>query len=179
MKDFLEWGCAVFPTFRLWDMFLLAASIMLQNIRAERNGIWSMYLSSVRSMLPFFFVTNRNNYSRWTPIYLLDMLNLPSKVESRFKAGFFAIRQKAGSFNGVWSDMATEKTIIKDSKSNGGIVGLARKKSALIRWTITRHIVGHFSAAMKVRSASMKWDEQQVADLISHLQENIINPFDI
>jgi hypothetical protein len=42
------------------------------------------------------------------------MLNLPSKVESRFKAGFFAIRQKAGSFNGVWSDMATDKTIIKE-----------------------------------------------------------------
>ena len=81
-----------------------------------------MHLSSVRSMLPFFFVTNMNNYSRWAPIYLLDMLNLPSEVESRFKAGIFAIRQKAGSFNGVWSDMATEKTIIKDSKSNGGIV---------------------------------------------------------
>jgi hypothetical protein len=48
-----------------------------------------MYLSSVRSMLPFFFVTNRNNYARWTPIYLLDMLNLPSEVESRFNAGFF------------------------------------------------------------------------------------------
>ena len=124
-------------------------------------------------------MTNRNNYSRWTPIYLLCKLNLPSEVESRFKAGFFAIRQKAGSFNGVWSDMTTEKTISKDSKSNGGIVGLTRKKSALIRWNITRHIVGHFRAAMKVRSASMKRDEQQVADLISHLQEKMINPFDI
>ena len=29
------------------------------------------------------------------------------------------------------------------------------------------------------RSASMKRDEQQVADLISHLQEKMINPFDI
>ena len=47
-------------------------------------------------------------------------INLPSEVESRFKAGFFAIQQKAGSFNGVWSEMATEKTIIKDCKSNGG-----------------------------------------------------------
>jgi hypothetical protein len=64
MKDFREWGCAVSPTFRLWDMFLLAASIMLQNIRAERNGIWSMHLSSVRSMLPFLFVTNMNNHFR-------------------------------------------------------------------------------------------------------------------
>jgi hypothetical protein len=56
--------------------------------------------------------------------------------------------------------MATEKTIIKDSKSNGGIVGLARKKSALIRWTITRHIVGHFSAVMKVRSGLLTADDE-------------------
>ena len=87
-------------------------------------------------------------------------INLPSEDESRFKTGFFAIRQKAGSFNGLWSDMATEKTIIKDSKSNGGIVGLTRKKSALIRWNITRHIVGHFSAAMKVRSGLVTADDE-------------------
>jgi hypothetical protein len=137
MKDVCEWGYDVFPTIKCWDMFLLAASIMLQNIRAERNGIWSMHLSSVRSMLPFCCVTNRNNYSRWTSIYLLDMPNLPSEVESRFKAGIIAIRQKVGSFNGVWSGMATEKAIIKHSKRNGGIVGLTRKKYALIRWNIT------------------------------------------
>ena len=29
------------------------------------------------------------------------------------------------------------------------------------------------------RSASMKWDEQSVTDLISHLQKKMINPFDI
>ena len=141
-----------------------------------------------------FFVTNRNNYSRWIPIYPLDMLNLPLEVESRFNAGFFSIRQKAGLFNEVWNDIAKEKTIIKDSKSNSVIVGITRKKSALITWNITRHIVGHFSAAMKVRSelvivddetrdenisATMRRDEQQVTDLISNLQEKMINPFDI
>ena len=55
--------------------------------------------------------------------------------------------------------MATEKTIIKDSKSNSGI-GLTRKKSALIRWNITRHIMGHFSAAMKVRSGLVTTDDE-------------------
>jgi hypothetical protein len=53
---------------------------------------------------------------------------LHSMRTSRFKAGFFAIRQKAGSFNGVWSDMATEKTVIKNSKSNGGIARCASNK---------------------------------------------------
>jgi hypothetical protein len=64
MKDFREWGCAVSPTFKFWDMFLLAASNMLQNIRAEINGVWSMHLSSVRSMLPFFFGETAHPHSR-------------------------------------------------------------------------------------------------------------------
>jgi hypothetical protein len=36
-------------------------------------------------------------------------------------------------FNGIWSDMGTEKTIIKDSKGSGGIVGITNQKSALAR----------------------------------------------
>jgi hypothetical protein len=35
--------------------------------------------------------------------------------------GEFSIRQTSVSFNGIWSDMGTEKTIIKDSKGSGGI----------------------------------------------------------
>jgi hypothetical protein len=34
---------------------------------------------------------------------------------------------------GIWSDKGTEKTIIKDSKSSGGIVGITNQKSALVR----------------------------------------------
>jgi hypothetical protein len=35
------------------------------------------------------------------------------------------------SFNGIWSDMGTEKAIMKDSKGSGGIVGITNQKSAL------------------------------------------------
>lgn len=133
-------------------MFLSATEVMLQNIRAEREGLWSMHIQSVCNMLPFFFITNRSNYSRWTPVYILDMLDIPVEIKAAFDAGEFAICQKTGIFNGVWSDMATEKTIIKDSKGNGGIVGLTRKKSALVRWTLTRHVLSIFGSEMQERS---------------------------
>ena len=48
--------------------------------------------------------------------------------------------------------MATEKNIIKESKGIVGIVELTRKKSTLIRWTLTRHFLGHFSSEMRDRS---------------------------
>jgi hypothetical protein len=167
---------------------------MLQNIRAEREGLWSLHLQSVCNMLPYFFITNRTNYSRWTPVYILDMLNIPNEVKLAFDSGEFAIHQKTGTFNGIWSDMATEKTFIKESKGNGGIVGLTRKKSALIRWTLTLHVLGHFSSEMRDRSdlateieasheetkpAAMKRDEQQVNDLIDHIRNKMTDPFDV
>jgi hypothetical protein len=52
----------------------------------------------------------------------LDMLELPAQIKSAFEKGEFSIRQTSGSFNGIWSDMGTEKTIIKDPKGSGGIV---------------------------------------------------------
>ena len=89
--------------------------------------------------------------------------------------------------------MATEKTAIKNAKGDGGIVGLTRKKPALIRWTLTRHIAAQDSAAVKTRSGitssdnsvhqqekatSMKQDEDHVMALISHLKNNMTDPFD-
>ncbi|CAC5356829.1 unnamed protein product [Mytilus coruscus] len=195
MNEFREW-VSFSPTFRYWDMLLQALEIMLINIRAERNGLWSVHLHSIFSMLPYFFVANKNNYSRWSPVYLLDMLNLPTEAEGLFSMGFFSVRQKVGSMSlhGVWSDMATEKTVIKDSKGDGGIVGLTRKKALLIRWNLTRHVLSQITSAMRARvclvqvndqchdeakPAAMKRDEKHVQDLIVYITENMTNPFDV
>jgi hypothetical protein len=37
-------------TFRFWDMFLTAIEIMLQNIRSEREGLWTAHLISVSAI---------------------------------------------------------------------------------------------------------------------------------
>jgi hypothetical protein len=67
------------------------------------------------------------------PVYILDMLELPAEIKSAFEKGEFSIRQTCGNFNGIWSDKGTEKTIIKDSKGSGGIVGITNQKSALVK----------------------------------------------
>ena len=58
-EEFRKWGSSASPTFKYWDMFLRAVEILLQNIRSERNGSWSLHLSSTAAMLPYIFVTNR------------------------------------------------------------------------------------------------------------------------
>ena len=109
---FRQWGCDASPTFKYWDMFLVAVQIMLSNLRAERERDWSAHLMSSSKMLPYFFITNCTNYSRWMPVYILDMLDLSAEIKSAFEKGEFFIRQTSGSFNGNWSDMDTEKNII-------------------------------------------------------------------
>jgi hypothetical protein len=46
------------------------------------------------------------------------MLELPVEIKSAFEKGEFSIRQTSGSFNGIWSDMGTEKTIVKYRRNN-------------------------------------------------------------
>ena len=57
----------------------------------------------------------------------------------------------AGYFNGIWSDMAVESTIIRDAKGTGGVVGLTRKEPALVRWMLTRHHLAEYSSALHER----------------------------
>jgi hypothetical protein len=41
--------------------------------------------------------------------------------------------------------MALEQSINRDCKSSSGVVGFTQKPSALLRWMITRHIVGSYA----------------------------------
>jgi hypothetical protein len=41
--------------------------------------------------------------------FCMDMLELLAEIKSAFEKGEFSIRQTSGSFNGIWSDMGTEK----------------------------------------------------------------------
>jgi hypothetical protein len=60
--------------------------------------------------------------------------------------------------------MATEKTVIRDSKGSGGIVNITRQKSTLIRWSLTRHVLAGFSSEMKEKSGFTSVSEHTVHD---------------
>jgi hypothetical protein len=48
--------------------------------------------------------------------------------------------------------MTTEKTIIRDSKGTGDIVGFTTQKFALLRWMFTRYILSMYASEMRCRS---------------------------
>ncbi|CAC5409823.1 unnamed protein product [Mytilus coruscus] len=119
------------------------------------------------------------------------MLELPADIKPAFKQGGFSIRQTSGTFNSIWSDMSTEKTIIKDSKGSGGIVGIINQKSALVRWThflaslinATNERAGFTSRSEnsheEINQTALKRDEEQVHAIVNHLNTPKTDPFDI
>jgi hypothetical protein len=85
--QFRKFGYTTSPTFKYCDLFLKVTEILILNIRSERQGSWNMHLSSIASMLPYLFIANRVNYSRYLPVYILDMLDLHQDVKSAFESG--------------------------------------------------------------------------------------------
>ena len=85
------------------------------------------------------------NYSRWLPVYIMDMRHLQEKalnVYNEFLRGNHTVsRSMSQSFNQVWADMASEQTINLDTKTKGGIqlIGIMQKPSAFQKWFLTVH----------------------------------------
>ena len=47
------------PTFALWLNYIQMAEVLLMFLRATRENNWDLHFSAVRSMLPWFFATER------------------------------------------------------------------------------------------------------------------------
>ena len=63
------------------------------------------------------------------------MSRIPLDIKAAFEDENFSSWEFLEASNGIWSDM----TVNKNAKGDGGIVGLKRKKPALIRLTLTHH----------------------------------------
>lgn len=65
-------------TFAYWSTYLEMIQLLLLFIRATRTSNWELHLSALRSMIPWFFATDRINYARYAPCYWLEMISLGS-----------------------------------------------------------------------------------------------------
>ncbi|CAG2244632.1 unnamed protein product [Mytilus edulis] len=117
------------------------------------------------------------------------LADVPKHLWSRMKEANLQFESSACSGNSQPVDNLTETFT-----QYWGIANIAGQKSALIRWSLSRHVVADFASTMRVQSgikseadhmhgqtqkAVMKRDEEHVRTLINHLTERMTNPFDI
>jgi hypothetical protein len=73
---FIEKQCEENPLFAFWSKYIEMVQLLLLYIRATRTSDWTLHLSSLRFMIPWFFATDRVNYSHYAPCYWLEMMCL-------------------------------------------------------------------------------------------------------
>lgn len=197
--QFKNEACLQSQLFQYWNSYINMVQILLRFIRSEREGDWNLHLESVAEMMPHFFAMDRTNYSRWLPVYLGDMNQLDvtaPEVHREFLQEGHSVSRSCHPFNQVWTDMALEQSVNRDSKTKGGIVGISQKADALERWFLTAHeraaittatkaMCGHrgtdeHSTPHKEAGASrIKRDENDVRKVIQTLQSKMTNPFEL
>ena len=75
-NDFDEFNrkcCQENPTFAFWSVYIEMVEVLLLYIRATRTSDRALHLSALRSMIPWFFITDRINCARYSPCYWLEM----------------------------------------------------------------------------------------------------------
>jgi len=97
-----------------------------------------MYLDSLTELVQWFFALDHTNYSRWIPVHLRDMAELPQthpQVYKQFIDGHFTVRKTKWVLSSIPIGQAHEQNIAH-IKGNGGAVDLTEDPSALRRWMI-------------------------------------------
>ena len=131
------------PTFDFWSSYIDLVETLLLYVRATREGIWELHLSSLHSMLPWFFAYDRVNYARYLPAYISEMEKLDrthQSVNEAFMDGQFVVqRQDRYGFSQIACDQLIEQTMNRDSKTKGGMTRITTRKGAVNRWILAHH----------------------------------------
>ncbi|WAR01492.1 hypothetical protein MAR_008050 [Mya arenaria] len=114
------------PMFLFWALILTLELTSFTFIRSLREGNFQLYVNSLIELVPWLFALDRNNYARWIPVHIKDMLLLKKNVPvvaTEFEKGHFCLKKTARRFSALPLDQAHEQNnkLIKD---DGGAVGL-------------------------------------------------------
>ena len=91
--------------FKFWSQYLSRFQIVLDLIRADREGLWELHLDAMQRALYEFSAWGCTNYLRWGTVYLEDCLSMPEEVCANFAENHsFSVKQKPGIFTAVDGD---------------------------------------------------------------------------
>ena len=179
------------PQFQFWNMTLKFELLILILVRSFRQSDFKLYLSALMAITPWMFALDRTNYSRWLPVHIRDMAELPNKHPHVYKeltsGGKFTVQKTAKAF----SSIPLDQELIK---GEGGVIGITENPNALLRWMVAgpelARMVAEFERveeehiANQTRnphheqsSASQKRFTCHVQSLVSTIEE-LGNPFE-
>ena len=146
-------------------------------------------------MIPYMVSAGHRNYAVCLPQYLSDMRALSESapdVYTAFMNGKFCVHRTAGSFNGIWVDLAHEQTYNRDGKTSL-MKGTSQNPAARDKYLKTApfltavsqqvenmvNITAGKSSHHREASNTGTVTEAKVNDIIDIVTNRMIDPFDL
>ena len=111
----------------LWMSYLDIVEILLNLLRASREGDWELQLSAIGKMIPWCFAHDNLNYTCSLSAYVSEMSHLEEEHLEAFKylrSGVFSVQIGEGNpFGKVPVDQGCKETLSRDTQTAGGTKG--------------------------------------------------------
>ena len=117
-------------------VYMRMVLLMLQFIRAVRNGDWEGHLNALAKFVKYFFAFDKLYYARMTPIYISEMYALREsdpELWQEFSSGNWVVNKSQVASCALGADHALEQ-VNRWMKVAGGIVGITQNQSARTRF---------------------------------------------
>ncbi|KAK3748766.1 hypothetical protein QZH41_000790 [Actinostola sp. cb2023] len=137
-----------------WMSYIDIFEIMLNLVRASREGHWKLHLSAVKQMIPWCFAYDNLNYARYMSAYLSEMSHLkethPEVCEYLKSGGGFSVQiGNQNPFGRIPTDQACEETVNKDTQTAGGTKGFSLKAGAVSKYYLVAEYRSIFLKQLK------------------------------
>jgi hypothetical protein len=79
LKSFHEWREEMsekYPQFLYWSGVLELQLCVFQLVRAFREANFTLYVNTIKQILPWMFAMDHPNYARWLSVHYRDMCEL-------------------------------------------------------------------------------------------------------
>ncbi|VDI16024.1 Hypothetical predicted protein [Mytilus galloprovincialis] len=176
------------PHFKFWYTTLRFELTVLIFIRSIREANFSLYIEALSKIIPWFFALDHTNYSRWLPIHLCDMVQLPKtnpETHRAFLEGNFVVNKTKKKFSCMAIDQAHEQNNAC-VKADGGAVGLTENLGALRRWMVAgpemARLVNEFENVTECfvnTNASNKLHHEQTLSFQESFRNDIVSLYDV
>ena len=178
-----------------WMSYIDLVDILLNMVRASREGHWELHLSAIEQMISSCFAYDNVNYARYLPAYLSEMTHLeethPEAHEFLKSGGFLVQIGDQNPFGRVPVDQTCKETVNKDTQTAGGTKGFSLKAGAVSNYYIVSEFRSIFLKQLRdmlnlsksnsvhtdLQKTRIARDEADVKSLTAMLESNWINPF--
>ena len=181
---------------RSWLSYLELCELMLNLIYAPHTASWELYLPCIEEVIPWAFVYDRQNYTRYPIPFLDDMRHLPVRMPEVYTAlnkGHISVQiGSRNPFKRNEADKTIENTINRDSKTGGSYIGFSANGAATPRWVLNDTRRGVYRKLLRrhlsitpsqtyihkdVAPTLIKEDLKAVGKLVDLLEDVFSNPF--